>query len=165
MRTENPDVVAIRSQPSGHLLEARMWLPRAPEDVFPFFADAFNLEAITPSWLRFSVLTPPPITMGEGAVIDYRLRLHGVPLRWRTLISRWEPPNGFVDLQLSGPYARWVHEHQFRPVAGGVLVTDRVSYRLHGVAAVHRIGNTAVAKRDLTRIFAFRHRALRVQLA
>ncbi len=146
-----------------HRVETRLWLPRTRAEVFPFFADARNLEAITPPWLRFSVLTPAPIEMRAGALIDYRLRLHGVPLRWRTEIAAWEPPHRFVDRQLAGPYALWEHEHRFRDAAGGVVMSDSVTYRIRGGHLADRIGDAAVARRDLRRIFAFRSRALRAR--
>jgi ligand-binding SRPBCC domain-containing protein len=155
------DLVTVSRSSAGHVLDARMWLERPRAEVFPFFADAFNLEAITPTWLRFSVGTPAPIAMREGTLIDYRLRLHGVPLAWRSVIAAWEPPARFVDRQVAGPYAVWVHEHRFAEVAGGVLVSDRVAYRIRGGAAAHRILNAAVAGRDLRRIFEHRQRALR----
>lgn len=85
-----------------HVLERAQRLPGTPAEVFPFFADALNLERITPPWLRFRVLSPRPVEMGPGALLEYRLRLHGVPIRWRTRIAVWEPPHRFVDLQLSG---------------------------------------------------------------
>jgi len=137
-----------------------MWLPRAPADLFPFFADAHNLEAITPPWLRFSVLTPRPIPMHPGTHIEYRLRLHGMPLRWLTEIAAWEPPHRFVDRQLSGPYALWEHEHRLRAVGGGTVMSDHVRYRIRGGRMADLVGDTAVARRDLRRIFAFRARAL-----
>jgi ligand-binding SRPBCC domain-containing protein len=150
-------IVSVR----GHRVETRMWLPRTRAEVFPFFADAHNLEAITPPWLGFSVLTPAPIAMRAGALIDYRLRLHGVPIRWRTEIAAWEPPHRFVDRQVAGPYALWAHEHRFRTVAGGVVMSDSVAYRIRGGRVVDRIGDLALARRDLRRIFEFRARALR----
>jgi ligand-binding SRPBCC domain-containing protein len=146
-----------------HRVETRLWLPRGRAEVFPFFADAYNLEEITPPWLRFSVLTPPPIAMRAGTLIDYRLRLHGVLLRWRTEIAVWEPPARFVDRQVSGPYETWEHEHRFREVAGGVVMSDHVSYRIRGGRLADRIGDVAVARRDLRRIFEYRQEALRAR--
>src|SRR3954451_64976 len=93
--------------------EREQILPGAPDEVFPFFADARNLEAITPPLLRFRVTTPEPIEMGAGTLLEYRLRIHGIPVRWRTLIEDWAPPHRFVDTQLRGPYARWHHTHTF----------------------------------------------------
>ena len=135
--------------------ELSLALPRA--EVFPFFADAFNLEAITPPWLRFRILTPHPIEMGVGTLIDYRLRLHGIPVRWQTAITAWEPPSRFVDEQLVGPYRRWVHEHTFEDRGGATLVRDRVDYEVTGGALVERL----FVQRDLERTFAFRRAALR----
>ena len=148
---------------AGHedRLEAAIELPRPREDVFPFFADALNLEAITPPWLRFLVLTPAPIPMHAGTHIEYRLRLHGVPLRWLTEIAAWEPPHRFVDRQLSGPYALWEHEHRFREVSGGTVMSDQVTYRIRGGRLADRLGDAAVARRDLLRIFEFRGSVLR----
>ena len=99
-------------------LDTELFLPRPREEVFPFFADAFNLEAITPPFLRFKVTTEAPIEMQVGALIDYKLRLHGIPITWRTRIAAWEPPYRFVDEQLKGPYSLWRHEHTFEEVEG-----------------------------------------------
>ena len=148
------------------MLEARTWLPgQTSERVFPFFADAFNLEAMTPDGLRVRVATPPPIRVGNGTVIDYRLRLHGVPLRWRSAISDWEPPYHFVDTQLAGPYAHWRHEHRLIDTPGGVVAADRVSYRIRGGRLVHGAAAGLVANHDLLRIFSYRVHALRALLA
>ncbi len=157
-------LVTIRRDDQGHLLEARMTVPRPIEEVFAFFSDAANLERITPPFLRFAIVTPGPIDIQAGALIDYRLRLHGVPLKWRTEITAWDPPHRFIDQQLSGPYARWVHEHRFADLGGSTLCADSVSYRLHGGRAAHELQNTAVAGRDLRRIFAYRQQQLSLLL-
>lgn len=153
-------LVTIRRDRQGHLLEARLVLLRPIGEVFEFFSDATNLERITPRWLRFRIVTPTPIALAEGSLIDYRLRLHGVPLRWRTLISAWDPPHRFVDQQVSGPYARWVHEHRFADLGDATLCSDRVSYRLHGGRGPHELQNAVVAARDLRGIFGHRQREL-----
>ena len=134
-------------------------LPAAPEEVFPFFADAANLEAITPPWLQFRIVTPRPIDMAVGALIDYRLRLHGVPVRWRTRIEEWVPGVRFVDRQLSGPYALWHHTHEFEPVTEGTLMRDTVRYALP-LGPLGALAHLAIVRRDLARIFAFRHEAV-----
>src|SRR5262245_47086768 len=94
-------------------LTTELWLPQSVEKVFEFFSDAANLEMLTPPWLRFRILTPAPITMEKGALIEYRIRWRWLPLRWWTEISRWEPPHRFVDQQIRGPYRLWIHEHTF----------------------------------------------------
>lgn len=110
-------------------LQTELWLPRPREHVFPFFAEARNLETITPPWLRFEVLTPGPIVMQRGTLIDYRIRVHGLPLRWRTEIAQWDPPCQFLDVQLRGPYTLWCHTHTFAERDGVTLCADRVRYR------------------------------------
>src|SRR4051794_16227728 len=107
-----------------YVLTREQWIGRPIEEVFAFFGDAANLEAITPAWLRFSVLTPAPITMRPGALLDYRLGWHRVPLRWRTRIELWEPPHRFVDVQLKGPYRLWHHTHTFDEERGGTRMRD-----------------------------------------
>ncbi|NUP90719.1 MAG: SRPBCC family protein [Candidatus Sumerlaeia bacterium] len=140
---------------------AELWLPQPPEEVFPFFADAFNLEEITPPWLRFRVLTPGPIPMAPGTVIDYRLRLHGVPIRWRSEITAWEPPHRFVDEQRKGPYHLWRHEHLFEPQAGGTRCVDHVDYAHRGGRLIHRF----LVRPDVEAIFRFRQERLRERFA
>ena len=141
-------------------LRTWLWVPRPRAEVFAFFGDATNLERITPPFLRFRVLTPPPIAMRAGALIDYRLSLHGVPLRWRTKIDAWEPPHRFVDLQLTGPYRQWIHTHTFSDKDGGTQVEDQVLYRLRGPAPFTRLVHALLVGPDTRRIFEFRHHAL-----
>ncbi len=133
-----------------------MFLPRPREEVFEFFADAFNLEAITPPWLGFRLLAPGSIVMGAGTPIDYRLRLRGLPVRWRSEITAWEPPQRFVDEQRRGPYRRWVHEHVFEERDGGTEVRDNVDYALF----LGRLVGPLFVERDLRKIFVFRQQKL-----
>ena len=141
-------------------LQTWSWLPQPPADVFVFFADAHNLERITPPFLKFHVLTQGPVPMRRGATIDYRLRLHGIPITWRTEITDWNPPHGFVDEQRRGPYAEWVHTHRSAEADGGTRVTDHVRYRLRGPGLATRIINALLVAPDTRRIFEYRHRAL-----
>jgi len=136
--------------------ECEIWLPVSREELFPFFADAANLEAITPPFLRFQVLTQS-IEIRAGAIIDYKLRVHGIPFRWRSEITIWEPPHRFVDEQRRGPYRRWHHEHRFEERDGGTLCTDTVDYSVPGGALIDRL----LVHRDVERIFAFRTAKLR----
>jgi ligand-binding SRPBCC domain-containing protein len=126
------------------------------EEVFAFFGEARNLEKLTPSWLRFEVLTEGPINMAPGTLIDYRIYWRGIPMRWRTEIEVWEPPHRFVDRQLRGPYRLWRHEHVFAETDDGTSVIDRVEYAPIGGVIAQRL---AVAK-DVRKIFAYRHEAL-----
>ena len=105
--------------------------------MFPFFAEARNLETLTPPWVKFKVLTPPPITMQPGTLIDYKIKAHGWPISWRTEIAEWNPPHRFVDLQLRGPYTLWRHTHTFEEREGGTLCRDHVRYRPRGGALFH----------------------------
>jgi ligand-binding SRPBCC domain-containing protein len=138
-----------------HVLHRTQHLPGTPAEVFGFFADAQNLEAITPPWLGFRIATPAPIAMGVGALIEYRLRLHGIPVRWRTRIEEWEPGVRFVDRQLSGPYALWHHTHEFEPAGDGTLMRDTVRYALP-LGPLGELARRAFVRRDLERIFDFR---------
>jgi ligand-binding SRPBCC domain-containing protein len=146
-----------------HVLDTSERLDRPPEEVFPFFADAFNLEAITPPWLRFQVATRAPVDMAAGTLLEYRLRLHGLPIRWLTRIGAWEPPRRFVDVQLRGPYRLWHHTHTFEPDGDGTLMRDRVRYALP-LGPLGELAHVAV-RRDLRRIFAFRQATVRELLA
>ena len=138
------------------VFETEQWFPKSVEEIFPFFADARNLERITPSWLKFEVVTNGETEIEEGALIDYKLTLRGVPLKWRTLISRWNPPHHFVDEQIKGPYRLWVHTHRFEAQDGGTLASDHVVYATWGGS----LANKLLIEPDLKKIFAFRHRAL-----
>jgi ligand-binding SRPBCC domain-containing protein len=138
------------------LFETELWLPRQRCEVFAFFGDAHNLEFLTPPWLKFEVLTPRPISMAPGTLIDYRIRIHGVPIRWRTEITAWQPPYQFVDEQLHGPYKLWQHTHIFEERDGGTLCLDRVSYYPRGGALM----NWLMVRWDVEKIFAFRRQRL-----
>jgi len=137
-------------------IERAQRVARPIEEVFAFFAAPANLERLTPPWLRFRVLDCSTEDIEEGSLIDYGLRLRGVPLRWRSLISTWEPTQVFVDEQVRGPYRSWHHTHTFEEVDGEVLVGDRVRYGVWGGALVDRL----LVRRDLERIFDYRGQAL-----
>ena len=128
-------------------------------EVFAFFAQASNLEVLTPGWLRFEVLTPEPLDMEEGTLIDYRLRLHGLPLRWRSRIERWEPGRAFVDRQVHGPYRLWHHRHEFEAAPEGTVVRDIVHYGLP-LGPLGQLVHALLVERDLARIFDYRREAV-----
>jgi hypothetical protein len=136
-------------------LRREQWVPCPPDVVFAFFADARNLERITPPFVHFRILAVSTPALALGTTIDYRLRLHGVPIRWRSAITRWEPDRSFVDEQVRGPYALWQHTHEFEPRDGGTLVRDVARYGL----PLGRLGELvagAMVRRDLGRIFDYR---------
>jgi ligand-binding SRPBCC domain-containing protein len=141
-----------RNQDGTYVLETEQMLALPVEQVFEFFSDAMNLEAITPPFLKFRVLTPAPIDMRVGTLIDYKLSLRGVPIRWRTRIAAWEPPFRFIDMQLRGPYKLWHHEHRFEPVGNETRCIDRVEYRHAGGPLVNKL----IVRPDLERIFRYR---------
>ena len=145
------------TRPTTGLLDLRseVVLPVPLDAAFAFFADAWNLERITPRWLNFRIRTARPIEMREGTLLDYRIRLHGLPIPWRTRIDVWQPGVRFVDRQVVGPYRWWRHEHGFEAVDGGTRVLDHVEY-LPRAAWLSR----AWVRRDVERIFAYRREAL-----
>lgn len=142
-----------------HRFETETEIPLPPEEVFPFFAAAENLERITPPELRFRILTPLPIEMAGGTLIEYRLRLEGLPFRWLTEIAEWDPPGAFTDRQLRGPYHTWIHRHTFAPSRAGTLMKDRVDYRL----PFWPLGEVALplVRRKIARIFDYRREVIR----
>lgn len=141
-----------------HELNSEQWIDRPLDEVFAFFSNAANLERITPKELRFRILSPQPIEMRKGALIDYQLHLAGIPFRWRTEITEWNAPHSFEDTQLKGPYALWVHTHSFAEKDGGTLISDHVRYGL----PLSPLGDLAypAIKWQLSRVFAHRHRVL-----
>jgi ligand-binding SRPBCC domain-containing protein len=147
-----------------HVLEREQVLPVAVDEAWEFFCDAHNLEAITPPFLGFAVLTPRPIAMGPGTLIEYRLRLHGVRVRWLTRIEVWEPGRRFVDRQIRGPYALWHHTHTFTPHPAGTVMRDRVRYRLP-LGVLGAVAHVVLVRRDLRAIFDFRAREVERRLA
>jgi ligand-binding SRPBCC domain-containing protein len=142
-----------------HVLERAQVLPADRDEVFAFFGDAFNLEAITPPWLGFRVLTPGPIEMGPGTLIEYRLKLHRLRVDWLTRVEIWEPGRRFVDTQLRGPYRLWRHTHFFEDHRGGTRVRDCVSYELP-LGPLGELARMLFVRRDLERIFDYRHTAV-----
>jgi ligand-binding SRPBCC domain-containing protein len=147
------------TRPVVHVLERHQLLPRPRDAVFAFFADAFNLEAITPPWLGFRVVTTGPIEMARGTPIEYRLRLHGLRVDWLTRIEIWEPGRRFVDAQVRGPYRLWRHTHVFEDHPEGTLVRDSVSYEIP-LGPVGELARQLFVRRDLDRIFEYRRLAV-----
>ena len=139
-----------------HEFRSELLLPRPIEEVFAFFSNPANLDSITPPWLNFRMITPGLIAMREGAVLDYKLRVRGFPIRWRSKITAWEPPHRFVDEQIRGPYRLWNHEHKFEARNEGTLVVDHVHYAV----PFDRLLRKLVVGPDVERIFAYRTECL-----
>ncbi|OGB65303.1 MAG: hypothetical protein A2Y94_01305 [Caldithrix sp. RBG_13_44_9] len=125
------------------------------EEIFQFFSNAENLSRVTPPHLKFEILTSLPIEMKKGTLIEYRLKIHHLPVYWQTEITVWEPPFRFVDVQLKGPYRKWVHEHKFEKMRAGTQMTDLVEYALPGGPFAPIINKIFVGK-DIKKIFSFR---------
>ena len=153
------------AMPERHVLERVQLIPRPRREVFPFFADARNLERITPPWLRFRIVTDGDIPMAPGTLIDYRLSLYGVPFSWRTCIERFEPGVAFVDRQVRGPYRLWHHTHTFEDAGrGATRMTDRVEYELP-MGPLGSVAHAAFVRHALARIFDYRREAVERALA
>ena len=135
------------------------WIQRPLDEVFSFFSDARNLEQITPPWVGFHILFMSTDSIQEGTEIGYRLRLHGVPIHWRTEILEWNPPGRFVDVQRSGPYKLWRHTHEFEAVNGGTRMIDTVEYALP-FGLLGRIAHALMVRRDVQQIFDYRRQRI-----
>ena len=139
---------------------SELWFPHSIDTVFAVFGDARNLDLLTPPWLHFRILTPEPIEMGQGTVLDYRLRIHGIPVRWCSEITLWEPPDRFVDVQRKGPYLQWIHTHNFVEMNDGTLMQDQVEYALHGWILESWV-DALLVRSDLKKIFKYREEKLK----
>ena len=145
------DVTIVRDG-RGYRLSTELRVPETKARVFAFFSDAFQLERITPPWLHFSVRTAPPIVIEEGTLIDYKLRLRGIPIRWQSRISVWKPNDRFVDEQIVGPYRYWYHEHTFESEGDATRIRDQVRYAVPGGFLTHQL----FVRHQLIQIFRFR---------
>lgn len=145
-------------------LHREQWIGRSRDEIFEFFSDARNLEALTPPWLKFRILSPAPIPMAAGAEIQYQLAWHGIPVRWKTIIRTWRPMDCFVDVQERGPYALWEHTHTFIPEAGGTRIVDQVRYRLP-LGVLGEVAHRLWVRADIERIFDYRASAICLQFA
>jgi len=146
------------------VFEREQLVRRTRREVFAFFADAANLERITPPALHFEIRSPQPIAMGAGATIDYQLSLFGLKFQWRTLIESFDPESRFVDVQLEGPYRSWRHTHEFSDAPGGTLVLDHVEYEVP-FGPLGEIARRLFVARQLRRIFDFRRAAIETAFA
>jgi ligand-binding SRPBCC domain-containing protein len=142
-----------------YTLRSEQFVPEPIERVFPFFARPENLERITPPTVHFSILSPQPVSMRIGALIDYRIRIRGIPQHWRTRIVEYDPPRGFVDEQMRGPYRLWIHRHIFVPTEHGTVLFDEVRYALP-FGAIGRLVHAMFVRRELQAIFAYRRAAI-----
>ncbi|TVQ80740.1 MAG: CDP-paratose 2-epimerase [Bradymonadales bacterium] len=135
------------------------WIPKPVEEVFSFFSDAKNLEKITPPFLNFKVLSQSTEKIQEGTIFDYQLKVRGIPLKWRSRIQDWARNQHFVDTQLKGPYAKWVHLHKFISEDGGTRMIDQVDYALP-LGLLGRIAAGWYVDRDVKKIFEYREKVI-----
>lgn len=142
----------ITREGKEYILQSRIRVPGKLPDIFKFFSNPLNLKKLTPAKLQFEVLTPEPIEMGVGTILDYKMKIYGFPVYWRTRITEWDPPVVFADLQERGPYKQWIHEHRFFDEGDTTMMQDTVRYRVRGGALVHSL----VVKRDVLKIFGYR---------
>jgi ligand-binding SRPBCC domain-containing protein len=143
-----------------YTLSFKQQIQRPLPEVFDFFSRAENLEVLTPPWLKFKILDVKPQLVQQGTLIDYSLRVHGIPLRWTSEIVEWEPPHRFVDLQLRGPYKLWRHEHRFEACPGGTLISDTINLTLP-LGFLGRLAYKIKVESDVQEIFAFREQKIR----
>ncbi len=145
-----------KSESGDFQLQTYQLIRRPLSEVFDFFSKAENLEILTPSFLNFKTITPTPIKMAVGTIIEYKIMLRVIPLKWRSRISIWDPPHKFMDIQLKGPYLKWEHLHTFAEHPDGTVVEDTVSYRVLGGFLIEKL----FVRPDLNKIFTFRHSKL-----
>lgn len=142
-----------------HIFQTQLLIESDIHSVFDFFQKAENLELITPPWLQFRIVSPPPYDSFAGKLFEYKLKIHGFPVMWKSIISIWEPPYRFVDEQLKGPYKKWVHEHRFESTPYGVLMTDTVNYKLP-FGVLGDIVRYIKVQKDIQEIFAYRNQII-----
>ena len=147
-------------QPKVYTFYKEQFVPSDMDTVFDFFSRPENLEKITPSAMGFNIITPTPIEMKEGAIIDYTVKILGVPVRWRTMITSYKENEYFVDEQLKGPYSYWHHKHTFKEVEGGILIIDEITYALP-IQAFRKIVHPVLIKPQLNQIFDFRFQTIK----
>ena len=145
-------ILSLLSFYQTFVLERQTVIDQPIDVVFSFFSDASNLEVLTPPWLNFNILTVLPIKMKTGTQINYKLKLHGIPVKWQSDIKKWDPPNKFVDEQTKGPYTKWVHTQEFTETAHGILINDRLEYQVPGGF----ISNFLYVRNQLNQIFDYR---------
>jgi hypothetical protein len=142
-----------------HVFWSYQWLSQDKENVYNFFSKAENLEVITPPWLNFKIVKKSDGEMRQGTLIDYKLKIKGIPASWKTLISKWSPSDFFTDSQLKGPYSKWEHTHRFIEVQGGTLMTDEVIYKVPFGPIGHIIKEVLI-ENDITTIFNYRNKTI-----
>ena len=153
-------IVSFLRQPKIYTFYKEQFVPSDLDTVFEFFSRPENLEKITPSSMGFNIITPTPIDMKEGTIIDYTVKIKGVPMRWRTMITSYKKNEYFVDEQLKGPYSYWHHKHTFKEVEGGVLIIDEITYALP-IQAFRLIVHPVLIKPQLNQIFNFRFQTIK----
>ncbi|HMO17142.1 MAG TPA: SRPBCC family protein [Oligoflexia bacterium] len=156
MPKENEIIFGFNDSKRCFTLFTELIVPHSREKVFPFFASAENLEHLTPDFLNFRILSILPIEMNEGTLIDYKISLHHIPIKWRTRISSWKPPFMFIDEQINGPYLYWLHEHHFEEIDQACRIIDKVYYRVFG----GKIINNLFIKGELNKIFTYRRKKM-----
>ncbi len=155
-----PALTITKHPDGGYLLRSECIIARPIDEVFEFFSNAANLERLTPPWLNFEILSPQPIAMHPGRLIDYRLRIRGLPVRWQSEITAWNPPHDFADESRRGPYKYWRHNHRFEAVDGGTRVVDEAHYDVPGGALLGPLIHRLVVGRDVRKIFTYRQEQL-----